>query len=51
VARQHLARSDVDTDALTAALTQRRIASAWLEVTEPEPHPLFSLETVAFAVC
>lgn len=38
----------VDTDALTAALRERRLAAAALDVTDPEPlppeHPLFSLE-------
>jgi D-3-phosphoglycerate dehydrogenase len=38
----------VDTEALTAALSEGRIAGAGLDVTEPEPlpdgHPLFSLD-------
>lgn len=40
----------VDTDALTEALTEKRIAHAGLDVTDPEPlprgHPLLSLENV-----
>lgn len=40
----------VDTDALTEALTERRIAHAGLDVTDPEPlprgHPLLALENV-----
>lgn len=40
----------VDTDALTRALSERRIAGAALDVTEPEPlprnHPLLALDNV-----
>jgi len=40
----------VDTDALTEALTENRIAHAGLDVTDPEPlqrgHPLLALENV-----
>lgn len=40
----------IDTDALVAALKERRIAAAGLDVTEPEPlpdgHPLFDLNNV-----
>ena len=40
----------VDTDALTEALTEKRIAHAGLDVTDPEPlprgHPLLALENV-----
>lgn len=40
----------VDTDALVRALTERRIAGACLDVTDPEPlpagHPLWRLENV-----
>ena len=41
--------SVVDTDALVAALQQRRIGSAFLDVTDPEPlpadHPLWMIDT------
>jgi glyoxylate reductase len=43
----------VDTAALTAALTERRIYAAGLDVTDPEPlprdHPLLSLDNVTIA--
>lgn len=43
----------VDTPALTAALTQRRIYAAGLDVTDPEPlprdHPLLRLENVVIS--
>jgi glyoxylate reductase len=43
----------VDHDALYAALRERRIAGAALDVTEPEPlprdHPLLALESVVIA--
>lgn len=43
----------VDTDALTAALQERRIYAAALDVTDPEPlprdHPLLSLDNIIIA--
>ncbi len=43
----------VDTDALVAALRDKRIAAAGLDVTDPEPlpddHPLFALENVVLS--
>jgi glyoxylate reductase len=43
----------VDTDALTRALAERRIAAAGLDVTDPEPlprdHPLLKLSNVVIA--
>ena len=43
----------VDTDALTAALAQRRIYAAALDVTDPEPlpreHPLLALDNLVIA--
>lgn len=43
----------VDTEALTRALLERRIAGAGLDVTDPEPlpagHPLLGLDTVVLA--